>query len=37
MHVSYGKSVHGEAEIAAVVDVLRSSTQMGEKVRAMEG
>lgn len=36
MHVSYGKSVHGEAEIAAVVDVLRSSTQMGEKVRAME-
>lgn len=36
MHVSYGKSVHGEAEIAAVVEVLRSSTQMGEKVRAME-
>ena len=36
MHVSYGKSVHGEAEIAAVMEVLRSSTQMGEKVRAME-
>lgn len=36
IHVPYGKSVHGEAEIEAVVDVLRTSTQMGEKVRAME-
>jgi CDP-4-dehydro-6-deoxyglucose reductase, E1 len=36
MRVNYGQTVHGEAEIAAVVDVLRSSTQMGERVRTME-
>ncbi len=36
IHVPYGKSVHGEAEIEAVVEVLRTSTQMGKKVRAME-
>ena len=36
MRVNYGQSVHGEEEIAAVVDVLRTSTQMGAKVRAME-
>jgi CDP-6-deoxy-D-xylo-4-hexulose-3-dehydrase len=36
MRVNYGQTVHGEAEIAAVVDVLRSSTQMGRNVRAMQ-
>ena len=32
----YGKSVHGEEEIEAVVNVLRTSTQMGKNVREME-
>ena len=36
MRVNYGQSVYGEDEIAAVVDVLRSSTQMGAKVRSMQ-
>lgn len=36
MRVNYGQTVHGEEEIAAVVEVLRSSTQMGKNVRAME-
>jgi len=36
LHVPYGKSVHGEEEIAAVVNVLRTSTQMGHYVREME-
>lgn len=36
LHVPYGKSVHGEEEIAAVVEVLRASTQMGKHVREME-
>ena len=36
IHVPYGKSVHGEDEIAAVVSVLRCSTQMGAAVREME-
>lgn len=36
MHVPYGKTVHGEEEIAAVVSVLRTSTQMGKYVREME-
>ncbi|TGQ42026.1 MULTISPECIES: aminotransferase class I/II-fold pyridoxal phosphate-dependent enzyme [unclassified Mesorhizobium] len=36
MRVNYGQSVFGEEEIAAVVGVLRSSTQMGDKVRAMQ-
>ncbi len=35
-HVPYGKSVHGEEEIAAVVRVLRTSTQMGAHVREFE-
>ncbi len=34
--VPYGKSVHGEEEIAAVVAALRTSTQMGKHVREME-
>ena len=36
IHVPYGKTVHGEEEIAAVVSVLRTSTQMGKNVREME-
>lgn len=36
MRVNYGQTVHGEEEIAAVVDVLRSSTQMGSRVQAMQ-
>ena len=36
MRVNYGQTVHGEAEIAAVVEVLRTSTQMGRNVRAMQ-
>jgi CDP-6-deoxy-D-xylo-4-hexulose-3-dehydrase len=34
--VPYGCTVHGEEEIAAVVRVLRTSTQMGPEVRALE-
>ena len=36
MRVNYGQSVHGEEEIAAVTEVLKSSTQMGRHVREME-
>lgn len=36
IHVPYGLTVHGEEEIAAVVSVLRTSTQMGKNVREME-
>lgn len=36
IHVPYGKTVHGEEEIDAVVNVLRTSTQMGKHVREME-
>lgn len=36
LHVPYGRTVHGEEEIAAVVNVLRTSTQMGKHVREME-
>ncbi len=34
--VPYGCTVHGEEEIEAVVQVLRTSTQMGRHVREME-
>ncbi len=34
--VPYGSTVHGEEEIAAVVAVLKSSTQMGKRVQEME-
>lgn len=34
--VPYGQTVHGEEEIEAVVNVLRTSTQMGKHVREME-
>ncbi len=36
MYVPYGRTVHGEDEISAVVSVLRSSTQMGKNVQEME-
>ncbi len=36
MRVNYGQTVHGEAEIEAVVRVLRTSTQMGANVRKFE-
>ena len=36
LKVPYGMTVHGEEEIAAVVHVLRTSTQMGKHVREME-
>jgi CDP-6-deoxy-D-xylo-4-hexulose-3-dehydrase len=36
MRVPYGQTVHGEEEIAAVVEVLRTSTQMGTRVRGFE-
>ena len=36
IHVPYGRTVHGEEEIEAVVKVLRTSTQMGLHVREME-
>lgn len=36
MRVNYGQSVYGEEEIAAVVKVMRTSTQMGAAVRTME-
>lgn len=34
--VPYGQTVHGEEEIAAVLEVLRTSTQMGKNVFSME-
>ncbi len=36
MRVNYGQTVHGQEEIDAVVEVLRTSTQMGPKVRQMQ-
>ncbi len=36
IHVPYGRTVHGEEEVEAVVKVLRTSTQMGKNVREME-
>jgi len=36
MRVNYGQTVHGQAEIDAVVEVLQTSTQMGARVRAMQ-
>ena len=36
IYVPYGTTVHGEEEIEAVVNVLRTSTQMGKNVREME-
>lgn len=36
LHVPYGRTVHGEEEIQAVVDVLRTSTQMGPKTTEFE-
>ena len=36
LRVPYAQSVHGEKEIQAVVEVLRTSTQMGKNVTKME-
>ena len=36
LRVPYGSTVHGDEEIDAVVDVLRSSTQMGSRVADFE-
>lgn len=36
VRIPYGKTVHGEEEVAAVVNVLLSSTQMGASVREFE-
>lgn len=36
LRVPYAQSVHGEEEIKAVVEVLRTSTQMGKNVTKME-
>ncbi|TPW28999.1 DegT/DnrJ/EryC1/StrS family aminotransferase [Pararhizobium mangrovi] len=36
MRVNYGECVYGEAEIEAVVETMRRSTQMGRAVRTME-
>lgn len=36
IRVPYGRTVHGEAEIAAVTEVLRTSTQMGKNVREFQ-
>ncbi len=35
--VPYGSTVHGQGEIDAVVNVLKTSTQMGKHVREFEG
>ena len=35
-YVPYGATVHGEEEIEAVVNVLKTSTQMGKHVRELE-
>lgn len=35
-HVPYGRTVHGQEEIDAVVTVLKTSTQMGKNVRSLE-
>jgi CDP-6-deoxy-D-xylo-4-hexulose-3-dehydrase len=36
LHVPYGLTVHGQREIDAVVNVLKTSTQMGKNVREFE-
>src|SRR6056297_2472422 len=36
MRVPYGMTVHGQEEIDAVVEVLKTSTQMGKNVNAFE-
>ena len=36
IRVSYGKTVHGQEEIDAIINVLKTSTQMGENVRSFE-
>lgn len=36
MRVNYGQTVHGQEEIDAVIEVLQTSTQMGDRVRRMQ-
>ena len=36
IRVPYGKSTHGKEEINAVIDILKTSTQMGKSVRLFE-
>ena len=36
MTITYGKSIHGKEEINAVLEVLKTSTQMGNKVGNFE-
>lgn len=36
MRIPYGKSVHGNSEIKAVLQVLKNSTQMGYNVKTLE-
>ena len=36
LRVPYAQSVHGQEEIDAVVNVLKTSTQMGKHVNEME-
>ena len=36
IHVPYGLSVHGQEEIDAVIEVLKTSTQMGARTRRLE-
>ena len=36
LNVNYGKSVHGKDEINAVLEVLKTSTQMGKNVKKFE-
>ena len=36
IRVPYGSTVHGEEEINAVVEVLRTTTQMSKNVREFE-
>ena len=37
LRVPYGLSVHGEEEIEAVIEVLRTTTQMSKNVSSFEG
>ena len=36
IRVPYGSTVHGEEEIEAVIEVLKSTTQMGSKTQSFE-
>ena len=36
MKVNYGGTVHGKEEIAAVLNVIKTSTQLGKNVKLFE-